>query len=133
MRGLSELCPLFFPAFRARISKFALSCIAVLAIMSSPAFGQKDTGAIAGVVKDPSGAAVTGAKITITDVDRGTTFNTTTNEQGEYVASPLKIGSYTVAVEKTGFKRQSLVPFLWMCRRVPRSTSLCGWAAFPKR
>jgi hypothetical protein len=65
---------------------------------------QKDTGAIAGTVKDASGAVVAGAKVTVTDVDRGTEFNTTTESNGEYVASPLKVGRYTITVEKANFK-----------------------------
>jgi TonB dependent receptor/Carboxypeptidase regulatory-like domain len=69
------------------------------------ALAQKDTGAIAGTVKDSSGAVVASAQVTITDVDRGTKFITTTGQQGEYVASPLKIGRYSVTVEKQGFKK----------------------------
>ena len=68
-------------------------------------FAQKDTGAIAGTARDSSGAVVAGAQVTITDVDRGTNFITTTGQQGEYVASPLKIGRYSVTVEKQGFKK----------------------------
>ncbi|MBV8053255.1 MAG: TonB-dependent receptor [Acidobacteriaceae bacterium] len=85
--------------------------IAVCAMFASvPAFAQKDTGGIGGMVTDPSGAVVGGAKVTITDVDRGTTVTATTNAQGEYVASPLKIGRYTVTIEKQGFQKAVLGP-----------------------
>jgi hypothetical protein len=53
---------------------------------------------------------VTGASVTVTDVDRGTTFTTTTNTSGEYVAGPLKVGRYRVAVEKAGFKTTIVGP-----------------------
>jgi carboxypeptidase family protein len=43
--------------------------------------------------------------VTIQDIDRGAEFTTTTNEQGEYVVSPLKIGRYQVSAEKPGFKK----------------------------
>jgi len=76
-----------------------------LALLGSAALAQKDTGSIAGAVKDTSGALVAGAKITVTDVDRGTQFTTTTNSNGEYVASPLHVGNYRVQVEQAGFKR----------------------------
>ncbi len=56
-------------------------------------------------MRDPSGAVVTGAKVTVTDVDRGTELTLSTNDEGEYVASPLRIGRYTVTVEKQGFKK----------------------------
>lgn len=67
-------------------------------------WAQKDTGSIVGTVKDSTGGVVPDAKVTVTDVDRGTTFVTSTSPTGDYVASPLKIGRYKVTVEKQGFK-----------------------------
>jgi Carboxypeptidase regulatory-like domain/TonB dependent receptor len=88
-----------------------LFLIALAFLMTGlPALAQKDTGAITGIVTDPSGAVVAGAKISVTDVDRGTTFTTSTNSQGEYVASPLKIGRYSVTIEKEGFQKSVLGP-----------------------
>jgi len=88
----------------------SLFVAALLTIICTAALAQKDTGGITGIVTDPSGAVVIGAKVTITDVDRGTTVTTTTNNQGEYLASPLKIGRYTVTVEKVGFQKAVLGP-----------------------
>ena len=76
------------------------------------AAAQKDTGAIAGLAKDSSGAVVSGAEVTITDADRGTSLVLKTNAQGEYVASPLKIGRYHVTVEKAGFKKAVAGPIV---------------------
>src|SRR5579862_8665016 len=84
--------------------------VAVAVMTCTLAFAQKDTGGIGGVVTDPSGAVVSGAKVIVTDVDRGTSVVVTTNAQGEYVASPLKIGRYTVTVEKQGFQKSVLGP-----------------------
>jgi hypothetical protein len=70
-----------------------------------PLWAQKDAGAIVGLVRDPSGAVVAGAKVTVTDLDRGTLLTLSTNGAGEYVASPLRIGRYTVTVAKQGFKK----------------------------
>ncbi|HXY24621.1 MAG TPA: TonB-dependent receptor [Candidatus Acidoferrum sp.] len=79
--------------------------IVLLSALSSPnLWAQKDTGNIVGIVRDPSGAIVSGAKVTVRDVDRGTPFVATTNDSGEYFAGPLRIGRYTVSVEKEGFK-----------------------------
>src|SRR5882724_2750644 len=75
-----------------------------VALLSISALAQKDAGAIVGTVHDPSGAVVVGAKVSVTDIERGQTFNTTTSPSGEYVASPLRIGRYTVTVEHPGFK-----------------------------
>jgi hypothetical protein len=79
--------------------------IFVLLALATPLWAQKDAGAIVGVVHDPSGAVVAGAKVTVADLDRGTQLTVSTNDQGEYVASPLRIGSYNVTVEKQGFKK----------------------------
>jgi hypothetical protein len=78
------------------ILAIALSCLS--------SWAQKDTGVIAGTVKDASGGVVAGAKVRVIDVDRGTEFDTTTDGNGEYVAGPLKVGRYTITVEKTNFK-----------------------------
>jgi hypothetical protein len=72
---------------------------------TSSVLAQKDAGSIVGLVRDPSGAVVPGAKVTVQDADRGTQFVTTTNPQGEYIASPLKVGRYQVTVEKPGFMK----------------------------
>jgi Carboxypeptidase regulatory-like domain/TonB dependent receptor len=71
---------------------------------------QKDTGGITGVVTDQSGAVVSGAKVTVTDVDHGKSVVTKTGAEGEYVVNPLKIGRYTVTVEKNGFQRTVVGP-----------------------
>ena len=86
---------------------FIFSAMVVLLGLAatSPAWAQKDMGNIVGVVKDGSGAVVTDAKVDVTDLDRGTVFPTKTNSTGEFVAGPLKIGQYTVSVEKKGFKK----------------------------
>ncbi len=76
------------------------------------ASAQKDNSAIAGLVKDSSGAVVSDAEVTITDTDRGTSLVLNTNAQGEYVASPLKIGRYNVTVKKAGFKKAVAGPIV---------------------
>jgi Carboxypeptidase regulatory-like domain/TonB dependent receptor len=80
--------------------------------LSAAAFGQKDTGAIEGTVRDPAGAVLSGAKVAVVDADRGTSVDQTTNAQGEYVASPLKIGRYNLIVEKAGFKKTTVGPVI---------------------
>jgi Carboxypeptidase regulatory-like domain/TonB dependent receptor len=83
---------------------------AMLVIAALQTLAQKDTGGITGIVTDPSGAVVSGARVVVTDVDRGTSVSTTTNGQGEYIASPLKVGRYHVTVEKSGFEKTVLGP-----------------------
>src|SRR5258708_3049196 len=77
---------------------FMFAVLLIVAAFPSIAVGQKDTGGISGIVRDPGGAMISGAKVTVTDVDRGTELVITTNTQGAYVGSPLKIGQYNTTV-----------------------------------
>ena len=78
-----------------------LSCF----ILVVPVWAQKDTGSIVGTVTEGTGAVVPNADVEVTDVERGQTFKTTTSDSGEFVASPLHVGRYKVAVAKAGFKK----------------------------
>jgi hypothetical protein len=93
-----------------KLSPFVLAVLVVATALTPIAVGQKDSGGVAGVVRDSSGAVVPGAEVSVKDVDRGTEVVVTTSSQGEYVASPLKIGSYTVTAEKAGFKKTAVGP-----------------------
>ncbi len=65
---------------------------------------QSTTGAIFGAVTDPTGAAIPGATVTLTDVRTGEKQTTTTNGQGEYTYANVQPSDYTVASSATGFK-----------------------------
>ncbi|HEY1215606.1 MAG TPA: carboxypeptidase regulatory-like domain-containing protein, partial [Bryobacteraceae bacterium] len=69
------------------------------------ASAQVTTGSILGTITDSSGAAVPGAQVTVTEINKGTTQQYTTDESGNYVAPFLVPGHYSVTVEKSGFKR----------------------------
>ena len=62
-------------------------------------------GSITGTVKDPSGAALSGATVVISSPERGINRQTTTNSTGEYNESALSPGSYNIFVTATGFKK----------------------------
>jgi hypothetical protein len=69
---------------------------------------QDISGTIEGSVLDASGAAVPGAKITITNTDRNLTVRTITSDAGGSYSAPLiPVGTYTVKVEANGFKAAS--------------------------
>ena len=73
-----------------------------------PAYAQAVYGSILGTVTDPQGAAVAGAKVTVTDQRKGTTDTTTTNDSGNYSVTHLVPDTYTVKVEAQGFKASEL-------------------------
>ena len=93
-----------------RLQTFSAFFLSMFFALATPLSAQKDAGAIVGLVRDPSGAVVAGAKVTVTDVDRGQSFNATTSESGEYVASPLHVGHWVVTVEHPGFKKSVSSP-----------------------
>src|SRR6202451_3439546 len=97
---------------RRSLSPFVLAVLVVAIAVPPRAVGQKDSGGIAGGVRDSGGAVMPGAKVSVKDVDRGTENVVTTSAQGEYVASPLKIGSYSVTAEKEGFKKTVVGPIV---------------------
>ena len=76
----------------------------LLCAVSFTAQAQEITAAINGLVTDPSGAAVVGAKVSAKDLDRGTVFPTTTNGDGFYNFPRLPIGRYEVRAENAGFQ-----------------------------
>ncbi|HYL83282.1 MAG TPA: TonB-dependent receptor [Candidatus Angelobacter sp.] len=63
------------------------------------------TGAIRGTVVDPSGAAVSGAKVALTNTNTGSTQETSTQSEGSYNFPFLTPGEYSIAVEFKGFQR----------------------------
>jgi Carboxypeptidase regulatory-like domain len=62
------------------------------------------TASISGTVTDPSGAAVVGATVTVTNVDTGVTTTQQTNGQGYYSFQNLPLGRYNLDVQQVGFK-----------------------------
>lgn len=68
-------------------------------------FGQAVSGNIIGTVTDPSGAAVAGAQISITNVGTNTSYQTATNDSGNYTGANLAPGSYTVTITAPGFQK----------------------------
>jgi Carboxypeptidase regulatory-like domain/TonB-dependent Receptor Plug Domain len=65
---------------------------------------QVDQGAITGVVQDGTGAVVSNAQVTVTNIDTGLVLRGATNGSGVYVFSPMKIGNYTVSATAKGFE-----------------------------
>ncbi len=84
-----------------------LLCLATAIVLSPVASAQVTTGTILGNVRDPSGAAVAGASITIKEVNKGTTQTYQTDENGAFYAPFLTPGTYQVEVERSGFRKQA--------------------------
>jgi outer membrane receptor protein involved in Fe transport len=86
--------------FRAWASPIALALALAVA-----AVAQTQTGQIAGTVRDPTGAVIAGAKITLKSTNTGATRESTTNAEGIYAVPSLRSDTYEVTVEAPGFTK----------------------------
>ena len=82
------------------------SSLLICAMASLPLPGQTTSTAILGAVTDPTGAAVTGAVVAVTNIDTGVTRRSVTNAAGYYNMAGLDPGNYKVTLERQGFKTQ---------------------------
>ena len=89
-----------------RISTFLILVISAL-LGASSAFGQAQSNAadLQGYVRDPSGAAVTGATVTVRNPATNFSRDVTTNDEGYYQLTNLPPGSYEITVEAGGFSK----------------------------
>lgn len=93
---------------RASVAALALTS-AFAVVGTTPAMAQSTTGALRGSVTGSDGQAVSGARVTITDVSTGVSRTVTTNESGVYSARGLSVsGSYTVSVESDQYVDQTI-------------------------
>jgi hypothetical protein len=77
--------------------------IAGLILLANPALGQAVYGNIIGTVTDPSGASVPNADVAITDTDRGISYQTKSNADGNYGQTHLLAGHYRIRATVPGF------------------------------
>ncbi len=83
---------------------FRCICAVTIALFASLAFAQ-DTASITGTVSDPSGAAIGGAQVTLTDPQQGINRTTKTNSSGDFLFAALPIGTYDLEVSAPDFKK----------------------------
>jgi len=93
-----------------RVALLLAALFCLFAVPSSPVFAQTaGSGEVAGTVTDPSGGAVVGAAVTLTDNATSRTRTAVTNEAGRYILVDIASGAYTLTVSKTGFRISKLV------------------------
>src|SRR5262245_40074815 len=77
---------------------------AVMVMTSIPQWGFAQSGTITGTVTDPEGGVLTGASISITNVDNDFERTFTTDEHGDYTVPFLPPGTYRIEVTLPGFR-----------------------------
>ncbi len=84
---------------RIHLAILAFSCAA-------PAWDQVVGASLSGVVKDPSGQPLAGAKVVLTDNETNALRSLVTDANGRYVAPSIAVGGYTIQASKDGFESQ---------------------------
>ncbi|MFZ0035881.1 MAG: carboxypeptidase-like regulatory domain-containing protein, partial [Candidatus Acidiferrales bacterium] len=91
----------------AMVLRFVLGIslvVCALSLWTPPASAQAVYGSVFGTLTDPQGAAVAGAKVTITSASKGTIETATTNESGNFTVTHLIPDAYNLKAEAPGFK-----------------------------
>ena len=85
-----------------------LVCTLILAMMTAAAvLAQNATTSVRGVIKDPQGATIAGATVTLTNQAAGQTLSATSSASGEYQLQQIQPAKYTITVTAPGFGNQS--------------------------
>ena len=90
-----------------RYCRFVSICfLAVLAVMQGVVFAQSqaNTGAIEGIVNDPSGRVVAGAQVTVTNLGTNFTRSLVSDSEGRFRGLLLPLGPYKVTVKAPNYK-----------------------------
>ncbi|MEO8520835.1 MAG: TonB-dependent receptor [Acidobacteriota bacterium] len=77
----------------------------LLVLLAAPATAQTVTGRISGRVTDASGGVLPGVTITVTNTNTGLVVERVTDETGQYVATNLPVGPYSVDAALAGFRK----------------------------
>ena len=83
--------------------KITSALLVALVFAPLPALAQFDSATVLGRITDQSGAAVPGATVTLTNQATGITATTVTSTSGEYQFLNVRIGTYRLEAELSGF------------------------------
>ena len=90
------------------ISSFAVLVCALF--LATQGWGQTGASTIHGTVKDPSDAIVSGATVTLTNLETGAVRTTVTTASGAFSFELVPVGEYEVQVEAKGFQKLVIRP-----------------------
>src|SRR5579862_9231496 len=84
---------------------YSLIVLATAIVVPAKLTAQVDRGSIVGSISDPTGARVPGAQVTVTNLETNQATHVTSDGTGNYKVDLLRIGTYSITVEKGGFQR----------------------------
>src|SRR5215472_2018105 len=90
-------------------ARFVLTIVSLAILQfvfpSLPLYAQYENGSVLGTIRDASGAAVSGANVTVTNTATGVSTDTKTSGSGDYDIPQLRVGVYSVSATAPGFSR----------------------------
>jgi len=98
-----------------------ITCIiALLVCCGMPAFAQVLSGTVVGVIQDSSGGAISGAMVSLTNVNTAQSLEAKTDEAGRYTLSSVSPGTYSLKVTQKGFKVETITDVVVSANTVTR-------------
>ena len=89
------------------VRKVSIFLCTALVLFTGRAIAQNASGTIVGHVKDPNGAAIVAAQVSVTNLDTHDVRTVSTNGAGDYTVPLLQPGRYQVTVTANGFKSET--------------------------
>jgi hypothetical protein len=86
------------------MKKLGWALVVFVSLCFSPTLYGQAIGSFSGVVLDPSGSVISGAKVTVTSQGTGASREAKTDDAGHYLIPLLPVGIYTLHVEFQGFR-----------------------------
>jgi len=91
----------------AKLYRIAVALLVIVVAAGAAQAGAQIVGAtLSGTVRDTTGAAVSGATVTVRQTETGATRILTTGADGRYSAPSVPVGHYTVTAARDGFATQ---------------------------
>ena len=99
-------CNAHLPARRVLKRSACYLALLVFSVLLVPAaaWAQVLYGSLVGNVTDPNGAAVSGAKVEVTNLATGSVSSVMTDDRGGYALNDLQVGAYKVTISRSSFK-----------------------------
>lgn len=88
--------------------RFILRWMALAILTAGIAAAQTGDAEVSGLVKDPSGASIANAAVTLVNQDRGVTRKVATDNEGRYRFLAVPPGRYSLKTEAAGFKTETI-------------------------
>lgn len=110
----------------SRITQICAGFLFACAFFTGGAYPQSENGSasLEGVVRDPNGAVVQGATVTVRNTETNLTRTATTNEDGGFSVSVLPVGTYDVTAQSAGFSQTPVRVVLRVGETTPVEISL---------